>query len=109
MEVYKLARGCCSHHGGASSCGSNGYYICNDGTQSPSCKCSNYELPKLYDSSDNSNNEYSCDYNDYEATIEELQNENQKLKNINDDLTLILGIMIIVIIIRYISKNKRKT
>lgn len=32
-------RGCCSHHGGVSHCGDNGYYICNDGKQSPSCTC----------------------------------------------------------------------
>lgn len=32
-------RGCCSWHGGVSHCGSSGYYICNDGSQSPSCRC----------------------------------------------------------------------
>lgn len=32
-------RGCCSWHGGVSYCGPNGYWICNDGTQSPSCTC----------------------------------------------------------------------
>lgn len=31
--------GCCSHHGGVAYCGESGYYICNDGTQSPSCTC----------------------------------------------------------------------
>lgn len=31
--------GCCSHHGGVAYCGKSGYYICNDGTQSPSCTC----------------------------------------------------------------------
>lgn len=31
--------GCCSHHGGVAYCGKNGYYICNDGTRSPSCTC----------------------------------------------------------------------
>ncbi len=31
--------GCCSHHGGVAYCGKSGYYICNDGTQSPSCRC----------------------------------------------------------------------
>lgn len=31
--------GCCSHHGGVAYCGKYGYYICNDGTQSPSCTC----------------------------------------------------------------------
>lgn len=32
-------RGCCSHHGGVAYCGKYGYFICNDGTQSPSCRC----------------------------------------------------------------------
>lgn len=31
--------GCCSHHGGVAYCGKNGYYICRDGSQSPSCRC----------------------------------------------------------------------
>lgn len=31
--------GCCSHHKGVSHCGAQGYYICNDGTRSPSCRC----------------------------------------------------------------------
>lgn len=31
--------GCCSHHGGVAYCGKSGYFICNDGTQSPSCTC----------------------------------------------------------------------
>lgn len=32
--------GCCSSHGGVNYCGSNGKYICNDGTASPTCGCS---------------------------------------------------------------------
>lgn len=38
-------RGCCSHHGGVASCGSDGYEQCNDGTESPSCTCDNYAKP----------------------------------------------------------------
>ncbi len=38
------ARGCCSWHGGQSYCGSSGYWICGDGTESPSCTC-NYQPP----------------------------------------------------------------
>lgn len=38
--VSEARRGCCSWHGGVSHCGSYGYYICNDGTESPSCTCS---------------------------------------------------------------------
>lgn len=39
-NVVFAQRGCCSHHGGVSgSCSSSGYQICNDGTRSPSCRC----------------------------------------------------------------------
>lgn len=31
--------GCCSRHGGVSRCGADGYYVCKDGTSSPSCRC----------------------------------------------------------------------
>lgn len=34
------ARGCCSKHGGVSSCNaSTGYLMCRDGSQSHSCRC----------------------------------------------------------------------
>lgn len=40
MFVY-AQRGCCSHHGGVAYCDtSTGKQICNDGTYSPSCRCS---------------------------------------------------------------------
>ena len=32
-------RGCCSWHGGVAYCGSDGYWVCNDGTRSPTCRC----------------------------------------------------------------------
>ena len=32
-------RGCCSHHGGQAYC-SDGRWVCNDGTYSPTCTCS---------------------------------------------------------------------
>ena len=31
--------GCCSQHGGVAYCGNNGYFVCADGKQSPSCRC----------------------------------------------------------------------
>ena len=37
--VY-AGRGCCSHHGGQNYCGSDGYWYCNDGSRSPTCRCS---------------------------------------------------------------------
>ena len=40
LVVY-AGRGCCSHHGGVSHCDtSTGKQVCNDGTYSPSCRCS---------------------------------------------------------------------
>ena len=39
-------RGCCSWHGGVSHCGSSGYYICKDGTRSPTCTCSGGTIKK---------------------------------------------------------------
>lgn len=77
------ARGCCSHHGGVSYCGNSGYYICNDGTQSPSCSCSSSS------SSNYNDNIYggveltdtSCDYSRYNRKIEKLENEIDRLKN----------------------------
>lgn len=32
-------QGCCSWHGGVKQCGINGKYICKDGTESKTCKC----------------------------------------------------------------------
>ena len=102
------SRGCCSHHGGISYCGDSGYYICNDGSQSPSCSCSSFTLDTDYiNLSDN----YSYDYSDYEEEINELtkenddlKDENNDLKNKNDNLEWLLIILISVIVIRIIYK-----
>ncbi|MFZ3137530.1 MAG: choice-of-anchor D domain-containing protein [Thermodesulfovibrionales bacterium] len=40
LSISYAKSGCCSHHGGVAYCGSSGYYICNDGTRSPTCTCS---------------------------------------------------------------------
>lgn len=31
--------GCCSWHGGVDYCGASGFFICNDGSRSPTCTC----------------------------------------------------------------------
>ncbi len=36
-DAYR--NGCCSSHGGIAYCGNSGYYVCKDGTRSPSCRC----------------------------------------------------------------------
>lgn len=38
-QEVSAGRGCCSHHGGQAYC-SNGRWVCNDGTVSPTCTCS---------------------------------------------------------------------
>ena len=38
-------RGCCSWHGWVNYCASNGRYVCNDGTYSPSCTCGSSYTP----------------------------------------------------------------
>ncbi len=39
IQPQTVERSGCSHHGGVAYCGKSGYFICNDGTQSPSCTC----------------------------------------------------------------------
>jgi|GEM_PF-6335613 len=39
--TMKAPKGCCSRHGGVASCNTKtGYFMCKDGTQSTTCKCS---------------------------------------------------------------------
>jgi hypothetical protein len=51
VPLAAAQNGCCSWHGGVNSCGYDGYYTCNDGTESPSCTCSgtNSSPATLYD------------------------------------------------------------
>lgn len=112
LIVY-AEKGCCSHHGGVAYCGSNGYYICNDGTQSPSCTCGSIDDIQLTDT-------FSCDYERYEDRIDELENEISELREQNKDLAtklenekntnsniITLGVIGIVIFFIYIySKGK---
>jgi len=44
LSTSAFARsGCCSHHGGVAACGSDGYEQCNDGSESPTCTCADYD------------------------------------------------------------------
>lgn len=51
--TVNAARGCCSHHGGVSHCGSSGKYICNDGSTSPSCTCNYTYKPSTNNTTSN--------------------------------------------------------
>lgn len=100
-------QGCCSWHGGIDYCGSNGYYICNDGTQSPSCRCSGgIELT-----------DGNSDCSTYQNTINDLNSElaekNKQIKELKDDkestddwLTFLIFSMICYFIYRAIKSTK---
>ena len=54
LNVLAANNGCCSWHGGIDYCASNGRFMCNDGTYSPTCTCA-------YSGSDSSNQNGSDD------------------------------------------------
>ena len=93
MSKTYASQGCCSWYGGISHCGSNGRYICNDGTYSPSCTCYVEELTDGYDYNEHKNTIYEL-----EEKIDELEEENKNLKESNETnenwiLILIFGII----------------
>jgi hypothetical protein len=67
-SVSLAKQGCCSYHGGVDYCGSSGYYICNDGTRSPSCTCGGGYEVELTDGP-------ACYYETYENKIDNLENK----------------------------------
>lgn len=93
-------RGCCSWHGGQDYCDtSTGRWVCNDGTYSPSCRCSSEEL---IDGSFNDNSVIVDDNNfanlETTETIEATEQKNDVLTN---------GIITTVImVISYMICNK---
>ena len=98
-----MARGCCSYHGGISYCGNNGYYICEDGTRSPTCTCSVYNFTDTSDC--------NCNYSYYETQIEQLKNKNENLnsdfENLKGYLILIVFIMAVYIVYKLFNKKKK--
>ncbi len=42
VTIANAQSGCCSWHGGINYCGIDGYYMCNDGTRSPTCSCNSF-------------------------------------------------------------------
>lgn len=107
MSKTYANQGCCSWHGGISHCGSNGRYVCNDGTYSPSCTCYVEELTDGYDYIEtakicreyiNTISEQKNTIYDLEAKIDKLEEENKNLKESNETnenwiLILIFGII----------------
>lgn len=106
-ETY-AGRGCCSWHGGQAYCDTNtGRWVCNDGTYSPSCRCSSYN--DGFELTDGSNNNTNNNYSTSDKKNEELEEENEKLKEENDNLenwlTFIIFIIIGYIIYKAIKKD----
>ena len=112
-SVSFAKQGCCSYHGGVSYCGSNGYYICNDGTQSPSCTCSLIYSEEItdtpyYSSSSNNNDELEKE----NARLIEEKNELQKENTSYQWWTIILGFSTFVLGMQrlddYLSSKEQK-
>lgn len=117
-------RGCCSWHGGQDYCGSNGKWICQDGTESPSCTCSNNNSNYNKDSNIiNNDNVLNLDeYNrlnpyyidNLESTIEDLEEEKEELieenKRLQTDKENLLTLLIIlgIVFIVYIFYKKKE-
>jgi hypothetical protein len=78
-SVSLAKQGCCSYHGGVSYCGSSGYYICNDGTRSPSCTCSSGYSEIISDGC-------STNCSSFAEKIKELEEENKRLIEEKNDL-----------------------
>ncbi len=104
IPYTNASQGCCSWHGGISNCGANGYYICNDGTQSPSCRCTMQETT-----------EDSCNYNEYisqinvlnyekdtlEQELNDLNKENQELNTSKNNYQTLFIVSVIIFVIYY--------
>lgn len=105
-------RGCCSWHGGQAYCGSNGKWICQDGTESLSCTCTSNN-PE-YELSDTFNYDSSCNYTNYENKIEKLEKDKKELikekEGLETDKNNLLTLLIILgsIFILYICYKKKE-
>ncbi len=95
-------RGCCSWHGGQSYCGTNGKWICKDGTESPSCSCKTDNDDKT--SSNDSDIIYNAVTGQFETNqdnvIEHLKEEKQELiennKKLQNDKEILLTLLMIL-------------
>ncbi len=106
-------RGCCSWHGGQAYCGSNGKWICQDGTESPSCTCSTSNYNNELDDNLGFDPTSSCSCYTYISTINDLEKEKKelieekkRLENDKDNLFMLLMIVVIIFIIYIYVKRK---
>lgn len=101
-------RGCCSWHGGQAYCGSNGKWICQDGTESPSCTCTNGN--KINDSLGFNPlpncSAYENKIEKLEAEKEELIEEKERLQTDKENLYTLLIITVAIFGIYIFYKKK---
>lgn len=106
VPKVEAAQGCCSWHGGVDYCGNNGYYICKDGSQSPSCACTIYNL----DDNSANNYEYVSDednavINNLKNKIEQLENEKTLLQNQKENYKTLFWLISIIFLIYFYTKK----
>lgn len=97
------AQGCCSYHGGISYCGSSGYYICNDGTRSPSCTCSSGYSEIISEGCPTNCSAFAEEIENLEKENERLIKEKNKLQEDNTTyqwFVIILGIIAFVLFLK---------
>lgn len=130
--IVNAQRGCCSWHGGVSHCGDSGYYICNDGSRSPSCTCSsskttstkvvysscncnacekelkkcNKELNKTIDEWNNLVEDYDEFVKDYDKTVEKYNEMVEDYEGKNDIIAILVFALVVVIIYSIVKIKK---
>lgn len=102
VNSVNAGQGCCSWHGGQAYCDrSTGRWVCNDGTYSPSCRCSTEELTDVtkVNNSNNKNNVMT-----YKETIEKQEQTNN---DIDDNIlpTIIIEILCFILFDKIKFKN----
>ena len=102
-SVSLAKQGCCSYHGGVAYCGSSGYYICNDGTRSPSCTCSSGYSEIISEGCPTNCSSFAEEIQKLEEENERLIKEKNKLQEDNTTyqwFVIILGIIAFVLFLK---------
>ena len=106
LAIIHANQGCCSWHGGIDYCGKNGYYICMDGSQSPSCTCKVYYLTDEYPYYNYGNNEIII--SNLQNKLDKLNMEYEIIQKQKDGYKSLFWIVSIVFVSYFYYKNTKK-